>query len=211
MSVGILDRENSVLLRDTSWQTYVNLRDADENYRIRMTYDRGDLEIMSPSKPHERLGYLIGRFIDLWTLERRIPVQSCRTTTFRRKDLRRGLEPDNCYYIEHEAVVRDREHVDLTIDPPPDLVVEVDITSRSIDRLPIYAALGVPEVWQWREETLHIWRLNSKKQYSEVESSRALRGFPFARMIDFLKLRTSFDETTLLRKFQRLCQRRRKR
>jgi Uma2 family endonuclease len=211
MSVGVLERENSVLLRNTSWQTYVDLRDAEENYRVRMTYDRGDLEIMSPSNPHERLAYLIGRFIDIWTLEKRIPIQSARSTTFRRKDLRRGLEPDNCYYIAHEADVRKREDVDLTIDPPPDLAIEVDVTSKSIDRLSIYAALGVPEIWRWCAEELHILRLNSKKQYTEVAASQELRGFRCEQMVELLKLRASTNETMLVRRFQRSCQRRKRR
>jgi Uma2 family endonuclease len=210
MSVGILDRENSVLLRDTSWRTYVSLRDADENARVRMTYDRGDLEILSPSKPHERLGHLIGRFIDIWTLEKRILIQGCRTTTFRRKDLRRGLEPDNCYYVQHEAVVRNREEIDLTIDPPPDLAIEIDVTSKSIDRLPIYAALGVPEVWRWDAELLYVLRLNANGDYVEIDASQTLRGFPIGRMMELLRLRTSSNETTLLRRFQRWCQRRKK-
>jgi Uma2 family endonuclease len=211
MSVGTITGENGVVLHNATWQTYINLRDADENYRIRMTYDRGDLEIMSPSNPHERLAYLIGRFIDIWTLEKRIPIQSGGSTTFRRKDLRRGLEPDNCYYIENEAVVRSRDDVDLAIDPPPDLAIEVDVTSKSIARLPIYAALGVPEVWRWHLEKLQVLRLSSKEQYTEVAASRALRAFPCEQMVELLKLRTSINETALLRRFQRSCQRRRKR
>ncbi len=211
MNVGAITRENGVVLHNATWQTYTNLRDSNENYRVRMTYDRGDLEIMSPSNPHERLAYLIGRFIDVWTLEKRIPILSGRSTTFRRKDLRRGLEPDNCYYIEHEAVVRNRDDVDLAIDPPPDTALEVDVTSKSIDRLPIYAALGVPEVWRWHLGKLHVLRLSSKKQYTEVTASRALRGFPCEQMVELLKLRTSINETALLRRFQRSCQRRRKR
>jgi Uma2 family endonuclease len=210
MSVGTISGENSVVLHNATWQTYINLRDSDENYRVRMTYDQGDLEIMSPSNPHERLAYLIGRFIDIWTLEKRIPIQSGRSTTFRRKDLRRGLEPDNCYYIEHEADVRSREEIDLTIDPPPDLAIEVDVTSKSIDRLPIYAALGVPEIWRWCAEKLHVLRLNSKEQYTEVAASQALRGFPVTRMVELIKLRTSSNETTLLRRFQTWCKRRKK-
>src|SRR6516225_1845301 len=209
MSTGSAAPESRVLLRKATWEQYVSLRDARENSRMRMTYDRGELEIMSPSKPHERLGYLIGRFIDIWTLDRRIPIQSCRSTTFRRMDLRRGVEPDNCYYIENEAVVRDREDADLAIDPPPDLVVEVDVTSKSIARLPIYAALGVPEVWQWRDETMHVLRLKSRK-YVKVRASQALPGCPCARMVALIKLHVSLDETTLIRRFQILCQRKKR-
>src|SRR4029079_3790617 len=103
--------------------------------------------LMSPTLSHERLGYLIGRCIDAWTEEFQIPIRSCRSTTFRREDLDRGLEPDNCYYIAHEASMRGKDEVDLTIDPAPDLAVEVDVHSSSLDRMSIYAALGVSEVW----------------------------------------------------------------
>ncbi len=211
MSVSVLIRESTIVLHNTRWQTYLELRDSNENSHVRMTFDRGDLELMSPSKPRERLGYLIGRFIDIWTLEKRIPVQSCRSTTFRRKDLQRGLEPDNCYYIEHESVVRSREDVDLTIDPPPDLVVEVDVTSKSIDRLPIYAALGVPEVWRWHEDALQVLRLESKDVYVEVGGSQSLPGFPCARMVELINQRTVTDETALMFEFQSWCQLQRKR
>jgi len=205
MSAGAILRESGIVVHDASWQTYVELRDAAENSHVRMTYDRGSLELMSPSKSHERIGYLIGRFIDIWTMVKCIPIQSCRTTTFRRKDLRRGLEPDNCYYIEHEAIVREREEVDLTIDPPPDLAVEVDVTSKSIKRLPIYAALGVPEVWHWRAENLRVLRLKAKKTYAEAAGSQSLPGFPHGRMVALIRQRNAVDDTTMLREFHRLC------
>lgn len=206
MSTGTTTSETRTLLRNVTWQQYVELRDGDEYRHRRMTYDRGSLELMSPTKLHERVGYLIGRCIDVWTEERRIAVQSCRSTTFRRKDLLRGLEPDNCYYIEHEPAVRNRDEVDLSIDPPPDLAVEVDVTVRSIDRLAIYAALGVSELWRWHEDTLHILRLNANGQFSEVSASQALPGFLCERLVELVKRRTSTDETTLIREFRAACQ-----
>lgn len=192
--------------RTATWQQYVELRDGDEYRNTRMTFDRGRLELMSPSKLHERVGYLIGRCIDVWTEEKRIDVQSCRATTFRREDLLRGLEPDNCYYIEHEPDVRDRDQVDLTFDPPPDLAVEVDVTARSIDRMPIYAALGVPEIWRWHEEKLLVLRLDPAGQYGEVPASQALPEFPFDMLTDLIKRRTTASETTLIRQFRAACQ-----
>ena len=118
----------------------------------------------------------------------------------------RGLEPDNCYYIEHESAVRDRDEVDLAIDPPPDLAVEVDVTARSIDRMPIYAALGVSELWRWHEDKLHMLRLDSDGQYIEESASRALPGFPCERLTELIKRRTAADETTLIREFRAACQ-----
>jgi Uma2 family endonuclease len=173
-----------------------------------MTFDRGGLELMSPTKLHQRVGYLIGRCIDVWTEEKRIAVQSCHSTTFRRKDLLRGLEPDNCCYIEHEPAVRNRDEVDLSIDPPPDLAVEVDITitACSIDRIAIYAALGVSELWRWHEDALHILRLTLDGQYAVISSSQALPGFPCEGLVQLIQRRTSTDETTLIREFRAKCQ-----
>jgi Uma2 family endonuclease len=205
MSVGIPVGEPGVLMRNTSWQQYVELRDSNEHRHVRMTFDRGELELMSPTRLHERLNFLIGHCIIAWVEEMRIPFQGCGSTTFRREDLQRGLEPDNCYYIENESAVRERDEVDLTIDPPPDLVVEVDVTSSSIDRIPIYVALGVPEIWRWHNDTLHVLVLSPDTQYVEVGASRALPGFPFERMVEMLKRRNSSDGTTLIREFRGWC------
>ena len=205
MSAGST-QESRGMLRRATWQQYVELRDGDEYRNTRMTFDRGNLELMSPTKLHERVGYLIGRCIDIWTEERRIAVQSCRSTTFRRKDLLRGLEPDNCYYIEHEPVVRNRDDVDLSIDPPPDLAIEVDVTARSIDRMTIYGALGIGELWRWHEDVLYVLRLNAEGEYSEVSASQALPGFPCQRLVELVKRRTETDDTTLIREFRAACQ-----
>lgn len=191
-----------VLLRRASWRTYITLRDSEENRHLRMTFDEGSLELMSPSKSHERIGYLIGRCIDIWTTELGIDVQSCRTTTLRRKDLQRGLEADNCYYLEHEYLVRDREELDLMIDPPPDLSVEVDVTSASIDRMAIYSAFRVPEVWRWSNEIVAILFLDETGTYRESPASRALPGFPMDKVAELLRRRTTASETVLMREFQ---------
>lgn len=157
---------------------------------------------MSPTMSHERLGYLIGRCIDVWTEEWEIAVRSCRSTTFRREDLDRGLEPDNCYYIAHESLLRGKEEVDLPIDPPPDLAIEIDVHSSSLDRMSIYAALGVPEVWRWsREElTAHVLAVNG--EYLPVRESRVLPQFPLARVFQILEQRLTAGETALIREFR---------
>src|SRR5260370_377378 len=117
--------------------------------------------------------------------------------TFRREDLDRGLEPDNCYYIQHETAVRERDEIDLTIDPPPDLAVEVDITASSIDRLSIYMALGVPEIWRWHDDALYVLVLAAGGKYLQIATSQALPGFPCESMADLIRRRASVDEMTL--------------
>ncbi len=191
----------AVLLNNVGWELYQALRDEAENRHVRMTYDQGMLEMMSPSKQHERVAYLLGRFIDVWTEERNIAVQSCRTTTFRRDDQQRALEPDNCYYIRHESRVRDREQLDLSIDPPPDLAIEIDVTSPSVNRLSIYAAIGVPEVWRWRQEGINVYELQGDA-YQLRAGSGALPGFPINEAAATLARRLQSDDNTLTKSFR---------
>jgi Uma2 family endonuclease len=166
------------VLRGVPWNAYVLLRDAPENYHVRMTYDRGNLEMMSPSRWHERFSKLIGRLIEAWADEFDIPIQGCGTMTLRREDLERGLEPDNCYYIQHEAVMRAKEDLDLTTDPPPDLAIEVDLGRPTIEKPALYAALGVPELWRYDRRGLHVLQLDRDGRYADAESSEALPRFP---------------------------------
>jgi Uma2 family endonuclease len=194
--------DTCVWLSGIPWEDYVRLRNVPESRNVRMTYDGGVLALMSPSKLHERVAELLGRLILAWTEERGIPVQSCGTMTFQRADLEQGLEPDKCYYVRHEAAVRAREELDLTVDPPPDLVVEVDVSSSSRDRLPLYERLGVPEVWLWRDDVLRLLVLDEKRRYVEADDSVALPGFPRPTAERLLAARREQDETALVREFR---------
>jgi Uma2 family endonuclease len=195
--------DHRVVLHDVSWQTYQRLRTANPSGALRMTYDRGQLEIMSPSRKHERISYLIGRMIDQWTLLRGIEVAAGRNTTFSRKDLEKGLEPDNCYWITHEREMRDQEEVDLTIHPPPDLALEVDVSRSSIPKLPIYQALGVPEVWRWRHDSLEVVRLDEDGHYQPQSESVELPRFPLDVAVRILNRREGQGDTTLVTQFVR--------
>ena len=139
------------------------LKDVEEQPGIRLTYDRGLLEIMTPLDPHESYKKLLGRFVEALTEELDVEICSLGSRTCSREDLVRGLEPDQCYYIQNEQVVWDKEQIDLNQDPPPDLVIEIDITSSSINRLDLYADLGVPEVWRYDGRCLTIYRLEAKR------------------------------------------------
>jgi len=202
--------EKRVYLGGVTWATYQALRQADENVHLRMTFDRGALEIVSPSRKHEQVSYLIGRMIDQWTLLHEIDIAAGRNTTFSREDLDRGLEPDNCYWISHEAVVRDQDDVDLHRDPPPDLVLEVDVTRSSIPKLPIYAALGVPEVWHWRLGALEVLRLDAEGQYRPRKGSGELPRFPLAAASELLQSRAGRSDTAVIQAFIRSIRPRRK-
>jgi Uma2 family endonuclease len=193
--------ERRFLLEGIPWETYLSLRESPENDHVRMTYDQGDLEIMSPSQRHEQYAYLIGRLIDVWTEEHDIDLGACRTMTFQRADLQKGLEPDNCYYLENEPVVRGKE-IDLAVDPPPDLALEVETTRGWVGKLPLYAAFGVPEVWHYRRGILTILRLGADGCYAPADASGALPGFPMSEAMRLLS-RLDEDDTALVRTFRK--------
>jgi Uma2 family endonuclease len=184
----------------------MELRNSGENLHIRMTYHQGTLEMMAPSKRHEHFGYFLGRLIDVWTEERNIDVQSCRTMTFRREDLQCGFEPDNCYYIAHEAAIRNKDELDLSFDPPPDLAVEIDLSGSALDNLEIYAAFRVPEVWRYDGENLFIHLLGADGKYEASPNCNCLPGLPIREIEDLMQKLGSASDTELIRQFRRLVQ-----
>lgn len=196
-------KEQRFLLPGVAWQTYLALREQSENEHVRMTYDRGVLEMMTPSKRHEQFGYLIGRLIDIWTEELEIDVQSCRTVTFRREDLQRSLEPDNCYYIAHEPLVRDKAELDLSTDPPPDLAVEIDLGASITDKMPLYAAFKVPEVWRYDGQKLQFYVLDTQGNYLASQFSYNFPQLPQAEIEKVLQKVGSTSDTALVRSFRK--------
>jgi len=177
----------SVLLFPVSWKTYDSLfNDLLDKSAIRLTYAQGCLEItMTLSPVHEEYSSLIHDLIVILSDELDIEIRSLGSTTLRREDIERGLEPDNTYYIQHDALVRNREDrmkLDLMQLPPPDLVVEIDITHHSIEKLPIYLALGVPEVWRYNGKHLQIYQLR-QEQYVLCEGSPTFAQLPIQTII----------------------------
>ncbi|NCJ06422.1 Uma2 family endonuclease [Synechococcales cyanobacterium C] len=165
---------SSLVLEGITWQTYQGLvHDLNAQPGKRLTYDQGVLEISMPLPPHETYKRWLGRWVEIITEELDIEIRSLGSCTWSRQDLLKGIEADECYYIQHEAAVRGKMWIDLTVDPPPDLAIEVDITSPSLPRLPIYAALQIPEVWQFDGERMHICCLVSAA-YEERPQSHVL-------------------------------------
>jgi Uma2 family endonuclease len=159
------------------------------------------MEIMTLSQEHERGKRLLARIVDALTEELAIPVMSCGSTTFKDELLDCGLEPDECYYIQHEAEVRGRK-VKLGEDPPPDLVLEVDITRSVIKRFPIYAALGFPEIWQYVGSDIVIHLLQADGRYTASQQSAAIPMVSVSKLVAQLKLADQSDETTWIRAFR---------
>lgn len=178
------------------WATYEMLLADLEGQNVRLTYEQGSLTLMSPSAEHERYAYLLGRLVDILTEEWNIPMEGLRTLTCRRVDLACGLEPDCCFYIANEPRIRGKAELDLTVDPPPDLAIEIDISNSSSQKMPIYAALGVPEVWRFDGERLEVYRFQSEGRY---ECGSASSIFPQVSMCElgrFLSEAAEVDGTT---------------
>ncbi|MFI5453862.1 MAG: Uma2 family endonuclease [Isosphaerales bacterium] len=172
--------EQRVVLCGISWEGYETiLKLVGDQPTARLTYDRGDLELMAPSLDHEESGSLLGRMVETVTEVLHIQCRAAGSTTWRKKAKERGLEADECYYIAAFPQVRGkRKTIDLSVDPPPDLAIEIEISRSALDRMGIYAALGVLEVWRFDGEALHIHEFRGDGTYAEVDISSS---FPFLR------------------------------
>jgi Uma2 family endonuclease len=194
--------ENRTLLTGIRWQTYQDLLlDLAENPSKRLTYDQGLLEIMTPLPEHEASKRLLGRLVESTTEELGLEIYSLGSTTWRREDLQKGLEPDECYYITQEAQVRGKTSFDLYSDPAPDLAIEIDLTSSSLNRLGIYAALGVQEIWRYDGQDLKIYVL-VEGEYQQQEQSAVLPVLSRSDVLLFLNKRSTLGENALIREFR---------
>jgi len=199
MSLATFQAESRVVLRNVSWATFEALLAETDRGGSRFTYDQGVLEIMSPSREHERVKTLIGRMIETMTEELGIAISSGGSTTLKSQMKEKGVEPDECYYVANEPLVRGRDDFDLTVDPPPDLALEVDITTSWLDKLSIYAALGVPEVWLCDGATLQVYHIQADGTYALQARSPAFPFLPLEQVQRFLDQRNALDETTWVR------------
>lgn len=166
--------DQRLILHDVSWETYEGLvADHRDRSSPRFTYDQGVLEVMSPGSEHERANTRLALLVEVVAEEWGIDVDSLGSMTFRREAFQRGFEPDSCFYIRNEALVRDRQRIDPDVDPPPDLVIEIDVTSPSLPKFPIYAQMGVPEVWRYDGRRVGVHQLQANA-YREIETSASL-------------------------------------
>jgi len=161
---------------DVSWEEYENLlADLGEGYAVRIFYDTGRMEIMAPSSAHERPKGIIHRLLVTISDELDIDVESLGSTTLKAQLKSKGAEPDDSFYVQNAALIIGKDDLDLMNDPPPDLVVEVDRSSTSLNKFAIYAALEVPEIWRIEGRKIQFYLLLDDR-YEESQSSRA---FPF--------------------------------
>jgi Uma2 family endonuclease len=194
--------EQRTLLENISWQTFETLlKEIGGRRGYRIAYDNGMLEIMSPLYEHENPKIRSDRFIFILSEELGIEIKSAGSMTLKRERAKKGIEPDNCYYIQSEPAVRDREELDLETAPPPDLAIEIDITSSSINKFAIYSALGVPELWLYNGRVLKFYQL-VETEYIERDFSIAFPFVSVAEMAGFFTRTQAMGEMALLKSFR---------
>ena len=193
----------SELRHNISWEEFENiLAQMGDNRSSRVAYDQGTLEITMPSQKHEYYKEIIRDLIKYLAEELDLDCESLGSTTWKRKDLLKGAEPDNCFYIQNEPAIRGiKPNIDLSKNPPPDLILEVDHTSPSLNRLPIYAGLGVPELWIYDMKVLCIYQLEAGK-YKETDSSLAFGTFPLKEIPNFIKKNITASPRELRKSFR---------
>jgi len=174
--MSLLLEQDHVIMHGVSWQTFQQLlADRGERCGVLLAYDRGTVELRMPSQEHEWVKTILTQVVEAVAFARDLHYRSLGSTTFGREDLARGFEPDACFYLQHADAIAPDRPLDLRVDPPPDLVIEVDITRSSLDKLPIYAALGVPEVWRYMDGQVEI-RCLTADAYLVSDTSRVLPG-----------------------------------
>lgn len=199
-------RESRTVLTGVSWQTFkALLAEIGEDRTCRIAYDRGTLEIMTPYAGHEEPVALIEDFISAVADELDIEVRRLGSLTLERSDLTRMVEPDTCFYIQNESLVRGKAEIDLNIDPPPDLVVESDYTRSSLNKLEIYASLGVPEFWRYRRSNIQVYRLIAGK-YEPSDRSLAFPFLPIAEVPGFIAQSQTIGQRSAVRAFRQRLQ-----
>lgn len=194
---------NSIILHNISWNTFERiLLETGDTRNNRFTYNQGILEIMTPLMPHEHNNRLLQNLIIVLVEELNLNVKSTGSLTCKREDLARGVEPDSSFYIQNEPIMRNKKSLDLTQDPPPDLVIEVDYASSSIDKLPIYLALGVPEVWRYDEPVMQIYSLSDGK-YIPCNGSPTFANLPLnTEITKFLAASLEVGEVAMIKSFR---------
>jgi Uma2 family endonuclease len=202
-SVSCPKTEQRLLLPDVSWEAYEMIGAAlKDRPAVRLTYDRGNLEIMTTSPEHEKLKKRLGRLVETLAEEFNLPLETAGSMTFKRHASQRGLEVDDCFWIAHEAQMRLRQEWDPAVDPPPDLALEIEISRSFADRIDICASLRIPEVWCFNGTSLRVLILQPELKYRETESSPTFPGISIAGIVPFLAPNEAMDYLSTIRAFR---------
>lgn len=194
---------DSVLIQHgIGWHDYEELLEGvGEARSLRICYDDGTLQVMSPSSKHEYVTKLIERLVDRISFRQRIKVLFYGSATLKKQSEQKGAEPDACFYVQTADIVGTKEQIDFNTDPPPDVVLEIDIHHESISKFPIYAAFGVPELWRYDGESLTIYHLRDGR-YVLAEASQALSILTSAVLTEFLARSPKEDQYDIVLAFE---------
>lgn len=202
MATVVSSPERLVILDRVTWDTYERLiTEHGERCGTRFTYDEGLLQIMVVSSRHERPNRTLATLVEVLAEEWGVDIARLGSMTFKRKDLQKGFEPDSCFYIQHADAIHGNQQIDIAVDPPPDLSIEVDITSGSLNRFPIFAAVGIPEVWRFDGTRVAIFQLESGG-YVEAENSLAFPAVTGEVLTLFLDESQKLKSTAWLRQIR---------
>ena len=197
--------ETRMVLENVSWETFVALADERRGSVPRMAYSEGVLEMMSPKRKHENLSCLIGRMIEAYSEIKGIEISSVASVTVKRSDLKKAYEAGESYYVTNLDQVLAKEELDFEVDPAPDLVVEVELTSSAIDKMELFAAMQVREVWRHDGKNVQFYRWVNGR-YESILTSVELPGLDAVLINRFLERRLQAGETTFIRAFRREIQ-----
>ena len=191
-----------LILQGISWETYESLlADLIDSHAAHFTFDQGVLEIMVLSAQHEKPNRTLSMLVEVIAEETGVDIERFGSTTFKRADLHKGFEPDSCFYIQNEERVRGKLEIDLLADPPPDLVIEIDISHPSLNKLPIYAQVGIPEVWRYTNNALQIFALK-EGYYEDTAQSVAFPLLTNTVVVQFLEESVELRSTAWLRRIR---------
>lgn len=202
-AVEYLPPNGTLLLHNVAWEDYENiLEEMESKPAHRVSYNDGVLKIMSPRADHEFPKDCVSALLTIYADELDIDIESYGSTTYRRCRKAKGAEPDTSFYVQNAAQVRGRKDIDLEHDTPPDVVFEVDITSESLDKFEIYAALQVPEIWRFDGQDFKIHTL-SETGYQTIENSVALPLISGDMLTEFLQIAGEKGQTAMLKQFRK--------
>lgn len=203
--VELIDRlptDGALTQHGFTWAEYEELLHVlGDSSGLRVSYNDGTLQIMSPSQKHEKRARLIEQLVGTLSLRLRIRILSYGSSTIKKRREQKGVEPDACFYVQNATVVGTKDEIDFNVDPPPDVAVEIDLHHESLSKFPIYAALGVPEIWRYDGASLTIYHLRDE-QYVVSEASLALPLLTSAVLTEFLARSPKQDQYDILLAFE---------
>jgi Uma2 family endonuclease len=200
----LAEKEAHIYLPGVSWDFYKAVVEAvGARPRLRITFDRGDMELMTISGRHDSYKHLLGLFFVILAEELNVDIKGFGACTLKGEDLEHGLEADEWFYTRHELQVRAKLDLDLRVDPPPDVAIEIEVSRKVVlSREDVYAAMRVPELWRFDGQSLTAHQLGADGKYQMLKRSPTFPNVPLEELVRFVQMATTMSETALIRLFR---------